>query len=59
MNSRSRLEFSLSHQEPDRIPFDLGGSSVTGIHVSAVYQLRQMLHLDPPGTPVKVIEPFM
>jgi hypothetical protein len=28
------------------------------MHVSAVYKLRQALALDPPGTPVKVIEPL-
>jgi hypothetical protein len=37
---------------------DLGGSAVTGMHVSSVYRLRQALKLDPPGTPVKVIEPY-
>jgi len=58
MESRERVELALNHQEPDRIPLDLGGSAVTGMHVSTVYMLRQMLRLDPPGTPVKVIEPF-
>jgi hypothetical protein len=28
------------------------------MQVSSVYLLRQALHLDPPGTPVKVIEPY-
>jgi len=28
------------------------------MHVSAVYLLRQALQLDPPGTPVKVIDPY-
>jgi hypothetical protein len=28
------------------------------MHVSSVYQLRQALALDPPGTPVRVIEPY-
>jgi hypothetical protein len=28
------------------------------MHVSSVYLLRQALHLDPPGSPVKVIEPY-
>jgi hypothetical protein len=28
------------------------------MHVSSVYRLRQALHLDPPGTPVKVIDPY-
>ncbi len=58
MNSRERVLTSLDHREPDRVPLDLGASPVTGMHVSAVYQLRQALSLDPPGTPVKVIEPF-
>ena len=59
MNSRERVELALNHEEADRIPFDLGGSSVTGMHVSAVYRLRQGLRLDPPGTPVKVIRPYL
>jgi len=58
MNSRERVKLTLNHQEPDRVPLDLGGSPVTGMHVSSVYQLRQALHLDPVGTPVKVIEPY-
>ena len=53
MNSRERVELALGHREPDRIPLDLGGSAVTGMHVSTVYQLRQALELDSPGTPVK------
>lgn len=58
ISSRERVNLALNHQEADRIPLDLGGSPVTGIHVSAVYQLRQALGLDEPGTPVKVIEPY-
>jgi len=49
---------ALNHQEGDRIPLDLGASPVTGMHVSIVYQLRQALGLDAPGTPVKVVEPY-
>jgi hypothetical protein len=49
---------ALNHEEPDRVPFDLGGSMTTGMHCSVVYRLRQALELDPPGTPVKVIEPY-
>jgi len=58
MNSRERVAITLQHKKPDRVPLDLGGSPVTGMHVSAVYQLRQALTLDPPGTPVKVVEPY-
>lgn len=52
------MTLALDHSEPDRIPLDLGGSNVTGMHVSTVYALRQSLKLDPRGTPVKVIEPY-
>lgn len=58
MNSRERLIAALNHEQPDRIPLDLGASATTGMHVSAVYALRQALQLDPPGTPVKVTEPY-
>lgn len=58
MNSRQRVARALAHQEPDCVPLDLGGSSVTGMQVSCVYALRQSLGLDSPGTPVKVIEPY-
>ncbi len=58
MNARQRVQMSLNHQQPDCVPLDIGGSAVTGMHVSSVYLLRQALQLDPPGTPVKVIEPY-
>lgn len=58
MTSRERVKATLAHQEPDRVPVDLGGSAVTGMHVSVVYGLRQALGLDAPGTPVKVVEPY-
>ena len=58
MNSRERVETALKHQQPDRVPLDLGASATTGMHASSVYLLRQALKLDPPGTPVKVIEPY-
>ncbi len=59
MNSRERVELALSHREPDRVPLDLGGSSVTGMHVSTVYRLRQALGLDTPRTPVRVTRPYL
>ncbi len=58
MNSRERVRLALEHRQPDRVPLDLGGSAVTGMAASAVYLLRQALRLDPPGTPVKVVEPY-
>ena len=35
-----------NHHQPDRVPLDLGGSPVTGMHVSSVARLRQELGLD-------------
>ncbi len=58
LNSRERVSITLDHEEPDMVPLDLGASAVTGMHVSTVYALRQALRLDPPGTPVKVVEPY-
>jgi hypothetical protein len=58
MNSRERVNLALNHQEPDRVPLDLGGCGQTGMHVDTVYRLRQALGLDAPGTPVKVVEPY-
>ncbi len=58
LTSRERVEKTLAHAEPDRVPLDLGGCGQTGMHVDAVYRLRQALGLDEPGTPVKVIEPY-
>ncbi len=58
MNSRERVQAALEHREPDRIPCDLGATTVSGMHVDMVYRLRQALGLDPPGTPIKLIEPF-
>jgi hypothetical protein len=58
LTSRERVNLALSHQEADRVALDLGASSVTGMQVDTVYQLRQALGLDAPGTPVKVVEPY-
>jgi uroporphyrinogen decarboxylase len=43
MNSRERLLAALNHQEPDRVPFDLGSTQVTGIHEVAYRKLRAYL----------------
>jgi uroporphyrinogen decarboxylase len=49
-SSRERLLKTLTHQEPDRVPLDLGSTQVTGIHVVAYHRLRQALGL-PPAEP--------
>ena len=58
MTSRERVRTALAHEQPDRVPLDLGASPVTGMYVSSVYLLREALGLDAPGTPVKVVEPY-
>lgn len=56
MTSRERLIKSLNHQQPDRVPLDLGATSQTGISASALYILRKALGLC--EKPVTVHEPF-
>ncbi len=41
MNSRERIIEALSHRESDRIPFDLAGTTWTGITNGAYQNLRQ------------------
>ena len=45
MNSQERLLATLDHREPDRVPFDLGSTQVTGIHTFAYRALRDRLGL--------------
>ena len=47
MNSRERLLTALEHKEPDKVPYDLAGSHVTGIHVNAYGNLCKYLGIDP------------
>jgi hypothetical protein len=58
MTSRERVRLALNHQEPDKVPLDLGGCVTSGMQISSVYLLRQALGLDEPGTSVKLIEPY-
>lgn len=43
MNSRQRLQLALNHQEPDRVPFDLGATVLTSIHHKSYRALRDYL----------------
>ena len=43
--SRRRVETALAHREPDRVPYDLGGTILTGIHQHAYRHLRNYLGL--------------
>jgi hypothetical protein len=54
--SRQCVLDALAHKTPDRLPVDFGSTSVTGIHVSCVAELRDYYGLE--RRPVKVHEPF-
>lgn len=43
MNSRDRVLATLAHQEPDRIPLDIGGAAACGINVIAYQNLVEYL----------------
>ncbi len=43
--SYQRVKTALDHREPDRIPFDLGGSVLTGMHEQTYRKLRAHLGL--------------
>jgi hypothetical protein len=58
MTSRERVEKALNHEEPDRVPLDLGGTLASGMAASSVHKLRVALGLSKPGDPIKVTEPY-
>ena len=45
MNSRERVEKTLNHQEPDKVPIDLEGL-VTTIEAEAYEDLKRYLHIE-------------
>jgi len=45
MTSRERILKALRHEEPDRVPYDLSSTPVTGIHRIAYRKLRKALGL--------------
>ena len=47
MTPRERVLTALRHKEPDRVPFDLGGSILTGITTTAYKSLRAHMDLSP------------
>lgn len=56
MNSRERFRLAINHQQPDRVPIDLGATWVTGISASAYARLRRALGL--PDRPPRIHEPY-
>lgn len=47
LTSRERVVMALNHEEPDRVPLDLGGTGSSGINVMAYNRLRKHLGLEP------------
>ena len=45
MTSRTRVMQALNHQEPDRIPIDMGATCVTSIVKKTYIELKQRLGL--------------
>ena len=52
MNSRERVMMAINHQEPDRVPVDLGATIVTTIVRIAYQNLRHYLGMQPDPDPV-------
>lgn len=46
MNSRERILSSINHIQPDKVPIDLGSSTVTGISAIAYNNLKRHLNLN-------------
>ena len=55
MTGRERVQTVLSHHASDRIALDFGATTVTGIHVKTIAELRHCYGLE--DKPVKVTEP--
>lgn len=53
--SLDRVTAALEHREADRVPFDLGGSALTGIHRAAYQRLRSCLGLR--ELPIDIVDP--
>jgi len=45
MNSRERVNTTLNHKEPDKVPIDLGGNQ-SSIHIKAYKKLLEYLEID-------------
>ena len=48
MTGRERVERALNHEEPDRVPLDVGGTWVSGMTVEAYEKLKRHLGISAP-----------
>ena len=56
MTSRDRVLSSIEHRQPDRIPIDLGASTVTGISAIGYNRLKGKLGMDLPTRIFDVVQ---
>lgn len=56
MTSRERVRLAINHQEPDRVPVDLGSTLVTGVQASTYAKLKQALGIS--DGRVRIYDPF-
>jgi len=56
MTSRERINCTLNHKMPDKVPLDFGAGPTTGIQASLIYQLRRALGFA--DKPVRVTESY-
>jgi uroporphyrinogen decarboxylase len=56
MTSRERVVRAINHQQPDRVPIDLGATRQTGIVASTYYRLKEYLGIHTPTRVVDLIQ---
>ncbi len=56
MTSKENFDLAMNHRQPDRLVVDFGATSVTGMHVLAVENLRKHYGLE--ARPVRVVDPY-
>jgi len=56
MNSRQRVKKALNHEEPDRVPKDMGSSNATTIHIDAYMNLVKYLGIKNKDIEIPVLD---
>ena len=53
---RERLLAALNHEEPDRVPIDLGGAEFTSVTFGAYEKLKKYLGVNVATEPMSIIQ---
>jgi uroporphyrinogen decarboxylase len=56
MNSKERITAAINHRQPDKVPIDLGSSTVTGISAIAYNNLKSHLKINSPTRVFDVVQ---